>query len=305
MEPKILVVGSINIDFIIETDTFPKEGETVSGCGFKKAAGGKGANQAVQLARLGANTAMVGALGGDADGREMRELLVSEGLDVCRIAEKSDLPTGCAVIVLHGTQNRIIVYSGANGGLVKADVEFLKEEISKYDMVVLQLEIPMEINEIVARYAYENGVPVFLNTAPYAPLPSTIMPYLTYVCPNETEAESLTGIVIPRSGNTADLSVAKKAAEVLTKQGAKNVLITLGAAGAYLYGEGGEYYSPSVKGVTAVDPTAAGDSFIGGFCYALTSGMDIDKALEFANRTAAVTVSRKGAIPSLPKLCEV
>ena len=300
MKPEILVVGSINIDFIIETETFPKEGETVSGCGFKKAAGGKGANQAVQLARLGANTAMVGALGGDADGREMRELLISEGLDVRRVAEKSGLPTGCAVIVLHGSQNRIIVYSGANGGLVKEDVEFLKEEISKYDMVVLQLEIPMEINETVAKYAFERGVPVFLNTAPFAPVSKELMSCVTYICANETEAESLSGITV-----TKDLSTAKAAAEKIMSLGAKNALITLGSAGAYLLCESGEYYSPAMSNVEVVDTTAAGDSFIGGFVYALTSKMNTERALEFANRVASVTVSRKGAIPSLPTLCEV
>lgn len=298
--PKVLVVGSINIDFIIETDAFPKEGETVSGRGFKKAAGGKGANQAVQLARLGAEVTMVGAIGGDSDGNEMRELLISEGIDASAIAEKKDLPTGCAVIVLHGSQNRIIVYSGANGGLESSDIGFLKEEISGYDMVVLQLEIPMEINETVAKYAYEKGVPVFLNTAPYAPLPDTLIPYLTYICANETEAESLSDIAVSQ-----DLSAVKAAAERIISLGAKKVLITLGSAGAYLLCEDGEYYSPADNGVSVVDTTAAGDSFIGGFVYAITSGMNIEKALEFANNVAALTVSRKGAIPSLPKLCEV
>lgn len=298
-QPKILVVGSINVDYIVSTDIFPKEGETVSGNGFKKAAGGKGANQAVQLARLGADVTMVGALGGDADGNEMRVLLKSEGLDTCHVAEKADLPTGCAVIVLHGSQNRIIVYSGANGGIAAEDVEFLKDEISGFDMVVLQLEIPMKINEIVAKYAFDNGVPVFLNTAPYAPINEDLMSHVTYICPNETEAESLTGVKIQSDDDV------KRAAEKVLSLGAKNVLITLGSKGAYILGEAGECFSEAAKGVHVVDTTAAGDSFIGGFVYALTSGFDIEKALDFANRTAAVTVSRKGAIPALPKLSEV
>lgn len=308
-QPKILVVGSFVVDQVMTTDVFPKEGQTVIGKAFTKAPGGKGANQAVQMARLGASVTMVGGLGNDANGRDMMEACTAAGLDMSHVVISNDTPTGCAVIVLQridgAMQNRIIVYPGANMAIKPEHVAFLKEDISNYDLVVMQLEIPMEINEIVAKYAHDKGVPVFLNTAPYAPLPDTLIPYLTYVCPNETEAECLTGITIPRDGNTADLAVAKKAAGVLVAQGAKNVLITLGAAGAALYGEGGEYYSPSAKGVVAVDPTAAGDSFIGGFSYAITSGMDVEKALRFANHTAAVTVSRMGAIPSLPTLAEV
>lgn len=308
-QPKILVVGSFVVDQVMTTDVFPKEGQTVVGKAFTKAPGGKGANQAVQMARLGASVTMVGGLGNDANGRDMMQACTAAGLDMSHVVISDDTPTGCAVIILQkidgAMQNRIIVYPGANMALTAEDVAFLREDVANYDIVVLQLEIPMEINCIVAKYAHDKGVPVFLNTAPYAPLPDSIMPYLTYVCPNETEAESLTGIAIPRSGNTADLDTAKKAADVIQGQGAKNVLITLGAAGAVLYGDGGEYYSPCAKGITAVDPTAAGDSFIGGFAYALTSGMNTEDALRFANHTAALTVSRMGAIPSLPTLEEV
>ena len=296
----IFVVGSINVDYITEMEIFPKEGETVSGTGFRKAAGGKGANQAVQLARLGAKVSMVGAVGNDADGREMRELLLSEGLCTDNVYVKDGVPTGCATILLQGSKNRIIVYSGANGRLEMADVEFLKEAVSDSDMVVLQHEIPMQINEVVADYAFAKGVPVLLNTAPFAPVPSALMSHITYLCANETEAESLSGVKV-----TADIETVKAAAEKILSLGAKNVLLTLGSAGAYLLGECGEYYSAAASGIDVVDTTAAGDSFIGGFVWAITNGMDTQSALDFANRTAAVTVSRKGAIPSLPKLCEV
>ena len=309
MQPKILVVGSLNVDKVMTMDVFPKAGETVIGEEITTAAGGKGANQAVQAARLGASVTMVGAVGNDENGRFALETCNEAGVDTTHVIIKDNVQTGLAVILLENhdgsVQNRIIVYPGANMAITQDDVAFLKDTISNYDLVVLQLEIPIEINEIVAKYAYDKGVPVFLNTAPYAPLPDSIMPYLTYVCPNETEAESMTGITIPRDGNTADLDTAKKAADVIIRQGAKNVLITLGAAGAVLYGERREYYSPAVKGVKAVDPTAAGDSFIGGFSYAITSGMSVKEALRFANRTAAVTVSRIGAIPSLPTFSEV
>lgn len=306
---KILVVGSFVVDQIMTTTVFPKEGQSVIGKAFSKAPGGKGANQAVQMARLGASVTMVGKLGNDANGREMMEACKNAGLDMSHVVIDPVTPTACAVIILEekagGTENRIVVYPGANMTLCEEDVAFLQEEISQYDLVVLQLEIPMEINLLVAGYAHAAGVPVFLNTAPYAPLPEELIPYLTYVCPNETEAEGLTGIVIPREGRDADLSVAKKAADVLLARGAKNVLITLGAAGAVLYGSAGEVFSPSAKGIKAVDPTAAGDSFIGGFGYAITQGMDTESALRFANHTAAITVSNMGAIPSLPTLAQV
>lgn len=308
-KPKILVVGSFVVDQIMTTDVFPKAGQTVIGKAFSKAPGGKGANQAVQMARLGASVTMVGALGDDANGKDMMQACTAAGLDMSHVKMDASVPTGCAVIVLQeidgAMQNRIIVYPGANMAIRPEDVAFLQAEIAQYSLVVLQLEIPMEINLLVAKFAYEAGVPVFLNTAPYAPIPAELMPYLTYVCPNETEAEALTGITIPRDGHSADLAVARRAADVLIAQGAKNVLITLGAAGAVLYGEEGTWYSPSAEGVVAVDPTAAGDSFIGGFGYAITSGMDTEQALRFANHTAAVTVSRMGAIPSLPTLTEV
>jgi len=307
--PKILVVGSFVVDQIMTTTVFPKEGQTVIGKAFSKAPGGKGANQAVQMARLGASVTMVGKLGNDTNGREMYAACEAAGLDMSHVAIDAETPTACAVIVIEekesGNENRIIVYPGANMTLKEEDVAFLQGEIQNYDLVVLQLEIPMHINELVARYAYEAGVPVFLNTAPYAPLPDTLIPYLTYVCPNETEAEALTGILVPRKGREADLGVAKQAADVLLARGARNVLLTLGAAGAALYGEKGEVYSPSAEGIHAIDPTAAGDSFIGGFSYAITNGMEMTEALRFANHTAAVTVSRMGAIPSLPTLAEV
>lgn len=308
-KPRILVVGSFVMDQIMTTSVFPKEGQTVIGKAFSKALGGKGANQAVQMARLGASVTMVGKLGDDANGREMFEACKNAGLDMSHVAIATDTPTACATIILEekagGIENRIIVYPGANMALCEEDVAFLKSDIAKYDLVVLQLEIPMEINLLVAKHAHWAGVPVFLNTAPYAPLPKELLEYLTYICPNETEAEGLTGIAIPREGRSADLAVAKQAASILLARGAKNVLITLGAAGAVLYSSVGALYSPAVNGIKALDPTAAGDSFIGGFCYAITCGMDMESALQFANHAAAITVSHMGAIPSLPTLEQV
>ena len=308
-KPNILVVGSFVVDQVMTTGVFPAEGQTVIGEAFSKAPGGKGANQAVQMARLGASVTMVGKLGRDANGKDMRAACEAAGLDMRHVALDETTPTGCAVIVLQeldgAMQNRIIVYPGANMTITPEDVAFLEEEIANYDLVVLQLEIPMEINELVAKYAQEKGVPVFLNTAPWAPLSDEFLSRLTYISPNETEAEGLTGIHIARHGRKVDLDAAKCAADSLIGRGAKNVLITLGAAGAAMFGDTGEQYSPAAKGVTAVDPTAAGDSFIGGFCYSICCGKSAEEALRFANHTAAITVSRMGAIPSLPTLEEV
>lgn len=307
---KILVVGSFVMDQIASTEVFPCEGQTVLGTGFHKAPGGKGANQAVQAARLGAAVTMVGKLGRDTNGQEMLAVCKKANICVDHVAFDDEAASGCAVIILEeapekSTRNRIIVIPGANMRLVPDDVAFLRDAIRQYDMVMLQLEIPMEINELVARIAHENGIPVMLNPAPSAPLSDDLLSRLTFLSPNEHEAEDLTGIHIRHTNLEANLEDAKKAADILLQKGVKNVLITLGSAGAALFNSEGVFYAPSVPGVTAVDPTAAGDSFIGAFCCGYCCKWDWDSILRFANHTAAITVSHMGAMPSLPMLSQV
>lgn len=195
-----------------------------------------------------------------------------------------------------------MVIPGSNMAFTPEDIDFLKETIDQYDLVVLQLEIPMEINMLVAEYARNKGVPVMLNSAPSAPLPEALLACLSYISPNEHEAKDLTGIDIAHDGNWVDVDAVKAAAEALQAKGVKNVLITLGSAGAALMKDDAFYMMPAVPNVRAVDPTAAGDSFVGAFCVAVCRGMEPEAALNFANHTAALTVTAMGAMPSLPTL---
>lgn len=309
-KPDILVVGSFVMDQIVTTDVFPRQGQTILAKTFRKAPGGKGANQAVQMARLGANVTMCGKLGLDANGREMLAVCQEAGICTDHVCYDPDCASGCAVIILEetpgaSTQNRIMVVPGANMTLCPGDVAFLEESIGGYDLVVLQLEIPMEVNTLVAQYARAKGVPVMLNSAPSAPLPQELLACLTYISPNEHEAQDLTGIAIAHNGKDADTDAVRQAAAALQAKGSENVLITLGSAGAAFIREDEFCMSPAVQGVHAVDPTAAGDSFVGAFCVANCWGLKTEDVLRFANHTAALTVSRMGAMPSLPTLAEV
>ncbi len=309
--PKILVVGSFVMDQIATTSVFPREGQTVLGGAFSKAPGGKGANQAVQMARLGANVTMVGKVGCDSNGKEMLETCQDAGVNVQHVLQDKTQPSGCSVIILEEipgeqTVNRIIVLPGANMSITSEDIAFLEEQIAEYDLVVLQLEIPMAINEQVAEYAYSRNVPVMLNSAPSAPLSDEFLSHLTYISPNEHEAYDMVGIRIGHTGKDVNMEDAKNAAEALKAKGVKNVLITLGDAGAVLDTENdGFFYSPCAENITAVDPTAAGDSFVGALSVGLSCGWEYADTLRFANHTAALTVSDKGAMPSLPTLKKV
>ena len=305
-KPKILVVGSFVMDNIVSTEVFPNSGQSIIGTGFRKAPGGKGANQAVQAARLGADVTMFGKVGEDNDGDVLLDTCKASGVDVSLVICDGATHTGCAAVLLEekpgeSTKNRIIIVPGANMLIKPEELSAIKARIAEFDMVMLQLEIPMEINCLIAECAHEAGVPVMLNPAPSAPLPAELLKHLTYISPNEHEAADLTGITIAHDGHDANMDDVRNAARRLMDMGVKNVLITLGSAGAVLFADGKEYSSPCAEGITAVDPTAAGDSFIGAFCYGSCSGWDRESVLVFANHTAALTVSAMGAMPSLPK----
>lgn len=309
--PRILVVGSLVMDLTVTTKVFPHSGETVLGISFQSAPGGKGSNQAVQAAKLGADVTMVGCVGQDFYGEALLRSAKEHGVDTAHIQIRSTAPTATGTIILEedqtgSTQNRIIVVPGANMEWSPADIEFLRSTIQEYDLVLLQLEIPMEINQQVAEMAHRAHVPVMLNPAPAAPIPDALLSCLTYLSPNEHEAAAISGSSI-RKDNPALMEQDILAVwHYFQEKGIQNLLVTLGDYGAAIVNEeSGVQLSPAVPDVRAADPTAAGDSFIGAFCTARSCGMALAPALAFANRTAAITVSRKGAQPSLPSREEV
>ncbi len=311
-KPKILVVGSLVMDMIVSTERFPNAGETVLGSGFSTAPGGKGANQAVQAARLGAGVTMVGKAGNDAFGDQLIQTLKAAGADTRYVLRTDAAATAVGNILLtrqNGVtlNNRIIVVSGANMTITPNDILFLEQQIAQYDILMLQLEIPMAIVELAAEIAHKNGVPVMLNSAPSAPLSDTLLSHLTYISPNEYEAADLTGITIRDQDGALNEKNLRAAVAALHKKGVKKVIITLGDNGAVVSdaATGTFVLRPCVPGVIVADPTAAGDSFVGAFCAGVCAGLTDEQALLLANHTAAITVSRMGAMPSLPTLDEV
>ena len=308
-KPRILVVGSFVMDLITSTRVFPGPGETVLGETFTTAPGGKGANQAVQAARLGADVTMVGKVGRDAFGQALTGSMQGAGVHTEHVALDERAPSSIGNITLErfpdgSSRNRIIVVPGANMTITPEDIAFLEKEIASFDMVMLQFEIPMDIDVRVARLAQKAGVPVMVNPAPAAPIPEALMAWATYLSPNEHEAAAITGIPIRVEGGV-NLQDVQAVADALRARGARNLLVTLGENGAAIAGEGGVTHVPSVPDVAVADPTAAGDSFVAAFCTGVCAGLDPRQAIDFARNTAAITVSRMGAQPSLPTLDEV
>ena len=307
-KPKILVVGSFMMDLIASTKRAPNSGETVVGLKFQTAPGGKGANQAVQCARLGAHVTMVGQVGDDAFGKIMTDTAAAAGVDVSHVSVDKNESSGVGHIVLevteHGAQNRITVCPGANFTLTVEDVAWLKEEIGQYDLVMMQFELPMEVIEAVAQWAHDAGVKVMINPAPAAPMSDKLLACATYLSPNEHEAALLADHAIDVSNgiNMEDVEIVSKAFQA---RGVENLIITMGENGSIVAGKDGIHHTQCVKMPHVADPTAAGDSFVAAFCTGLCAGLPQGEALAIASHTAAITVSRMGAMPSLPTVSEV
>ncbi len=307
-KPKILIVGSFMMDLIASTKRAPNSGETVVGLKFQTAPGGKGANQAVQCARLGAHVTMVGQVGDDAFGKIMTDTAAAAGVDVSHVSVDKNESSGVGHIVLevteHGAQNRITVCPGANFTLTVEDVAWLKEEIGQYDLVMMQFELPMEVIEAVAQWAHDAGVKVMINPAPAAPMSDKLLACATYLSPNEHEAALLADHAIDVSSgiNMEDVEIVSKAFQA---RGVENLIITMGENGSIVAGKDGIHHTQCVKMPHVADPTAAGDSFVAAFCTGLCAGLPQGEALAFASHTAAITVSRMGAMPSLPTVSEV
>lgn len=299
MEHKIVVVGSSNTDMVIKSERIPVPGETIMGGEFMMNPGGKGANQAVAASRLGGDVTFVAKIGNDIFGQQAVEGYKKDGINTEFIFTDKDNPSGVALITVDNKgENCIVVASGANGTLDRRDIDMARREIESADIVLMQLEIPMDTVCYVAEMAAVKGIKVVLNPAPAVKLSDQLLSNVYMLVPNETEAEILSGIKI------TDYESAYKAASAISSKGVDIVVITMGARGA-LVKHGDKFYEiPSVK-VKAIDTTAAGDTFCGALCVALSEGTDVVKAVEFANRCAAVSVTRMGAQSSVPYRSEI
>ncbi len=296
---KVLVIGSFMMDLVVLTSRAPMEGETIVGKSFYQFTGGKGANQAVAASRLGVDVAMIGKLGKDAFGQAHIDSLKKEGIDHKSVLFDDTESSGVGNITLEENgNNRIIVVPGANLKLSPSDIEAFEEQIKNSDIIILQLEIPFETVYKSIELAHKHGKIIILNPAPAAMIPEEFIKLVDYIVPNESEAFILTGIKVN------NISSAREAAKALLNLGCKNVIITLGDKGVFFMNNNEEIFQESFK-VKAVDTTAAGDSFIGGFAYSLANDFEYKKALEFSCAVGALTVTKIGAQPSLPTIEEV
>lgn len=292
---KVTVVGSLNVDTTMKIKRMPLPGETIAAMGKSSAAGGKGANQAVSAARSGAQTSFVGEVGKDNGGQMMLKDLQDNGIDVSGIRENDQVGTGSAAILLdENGQNSILVYGGANQQLSVEDVEAAKKQIVSADFVVAQFETPQAATLRAFQLAKENGVTTILNPAPAQKIDPAVLKLTDLIIPNETESSALTGIII--TDETSMLMSAAKFAQM----GVRNLIITVGAKGAFYCTQDGYNFIPAFK-VDAVDTTAAGDTFIGALSSQLKQDMsNIEKALVYAQRASSLAVQKMGALPSIP-----
>lgn len=293
---KIIVVGSCNTDMVVKSEHLPLPGETVLGGDFFMNLGGKGANQAVAAARLGANTTLVCKVGEDLFGENAIKTFEKEGINTSFIYKSSDKPSGIALInVDKNGENCITVASGANGELSVDDIKSVKKEIEEAAFLILQLEIPIETVTFAAKTAYEAGTKVILNPAPApkSPLPEELYKYIDILIPNETETQIITDIKIKT------LDAAEQAINVMHERGVKNVIITMGARGAVTIENNELIHIPAYK-VKATDTTAAGDTFCGALCVGLSDGLSLTEAIKFASKASSISVTRMGAQSSMP-----
>ncbi|WP_409342493.1 ribokinase [Paenibacillus sp. MBLB4367] len=294
----IVVIGSFMMDLVVRTFRAPAAGETIIGSGFNRFPGGKGANQAVAAARLGGKVTMAGMLGRDDFGSEMLHVMRKENI-ATECIRLHEAPTGIGSIVLEESgENRIIVVPGANLKYSPSDLAEIEDVIRGASILVMQLEMDLTMTEQAVAMARKHGVPVILNPAPAVPLSDALLRNVAYLTPNETEAGILTGKPVHTAAD------AEKAAQELRSKGVRCVIVTLAAQGALIVDENGTKHVPGYP-VRPVDTVAAGDSFNGALAVQLVSGARVEDAVRFANAVGALTVTREGAIPSLPFLAEV
>lgn len=299
MKKRIAIVGSSNMDMVIKTDHFPAPGETVLSGSFFMNPGGKGANQAVAAARLGAEVVFVSRLGKDLFGDQLRDLLKKEGINTSYISTDEETPTGIAMITVDNNgENSIVVASGANGNLLPRHLQLARSVINNADCLLLQLEIPLDTVADIITFAAANRTRIILNPAPATSLRPELYPYIDILTPNMKEVAALSGMAVRH------VEDAKKAALILCGQGIKTVIVTAGAAGAFICNDQTCTHIPAPR-VTTVDSTAAGDVFNGGLAVALTEGATLHEAVQFACAAAAISVTRLGAQSSIPYRSEI
>lgn len=289
---KIVVIGSINADLVFSSDIRPKAGETVLGSDFKVVPGGKGANQAVAASRLGSDVSMIGCIGDDDNGKFLLDNFRKNNVEISSIEFKENVPTGVANIVVAENDNSIIVVSGANNDMNKRIIDKNKDKILEADIVMLQLEIPLETVKYVVDYCYNNNIKTILNPAPAIKLDNEIIDKVTFLTPNEHECKLILGL-----DNTVDV------VDIIKKYPNK-MLITLGEKGVMYYDGFEKIVVPSFK-VEVVDTTGAGDTFNGAFASALSNGSSINSAIKFANKASSKSVTKFGAQGGMPYKNEI
>ena len=292
---KIIVFGSYVTDLTGRTAKFPAEGETVIGSSFRSGPGGKGSNQAVAAKRAGGNVTLITRLGSDAFGKLALDFYWEEGIDTSEIIVSEETATGAALIIVNEEtgQNEIVVILGACGDFKEEEVQALRSAIEGAKIVLCQLETNPEATFEVLRLAHSFGVPTVLNPAPARKLPDEVFGWIDYITPNETEAETLTGIKVE------DPESASRAADSLLEKGVRNVVITLGEKGYFAKNADARYEGKPLP-VKAVDTTGAGDAFNGGFTAALAQGRSFPEALRFGNVAGGLSVTKIGTAPAMP-----
>lgn len=296
---KVVVVGSTNMDMVVQTERIPVPGETILSGSFFMNPGGKGANQAVAVARLGGEVVFITRLGNDMFGKRFQQLFVAEGMDARFINLDDKRPTGVAMITVdRHAENCIVVASGANAAMQPVEVQEALQQVHGAGILLLQLEVPIEVVEFAISYAWSKNIKVILNPAPARALSPALLQRVDILTPNQTEAGMLSGIAIN------NLQTAAEAAIVIHEKGVRNIVITMGPQGA-LVCEEGRLFTIATKKVKALDTTAAGDVFNGALAVALSEGKSLVRAVEFACDAAAISVTRLGAQSSIPYRDEV
>lgn len=296
---KSVVFGSINMDLVVTTPQLPKPGETLTGHTYFTAPGGKGANQAVAAARLGAETVMIGRVGNDAFAGPLRDNLAGNGVDTTAVQADPSVSSGVALIQVEDSgENTIVIIPGSNGTVGEADVERLAAVLAAGDILLLQLEVPLEAVIAAAKVAVDKGAMLILDPAPARELPDELIALATLITPNETEAGILTGITVN------DRESAQAAAQALLKRGAKQVLVKLGADGA-IWADGETMTHVPAFSVKAIDTVAAGDASNGGIAAGLCAGLPLADALAWGMAAGGLATTKRGAQQAMPTRAEV